>query len=391
MTSHPPADSAGEDLATVEGVSPLELFFDLVFVFALTQITAVLASDATWNGYAHGLAVLGLVWLVWVGYTWLGNARSSQDTEMGLWDWRRPVYVVAMILMLVIGITTSKAFDQNDAIFAVTYLLLGLLLMASYLYTARGDKDMRRAILRVFYGALVLGAMLIIGAFVEQPQLEFAAVWVGLVLAYATPLLFSPSGWVVSTAHADERFSLFIILALGESFIATGFGAVKGTLGPDTIAVLALAVVLSTTLWWTYFAAVAHAGRTYLNALTPVERARQARVIYTYLHGLMVVGIVFLALGLKQTAESPREALEPLVSLALLGGIAVYCIALVLFSAVIGRPAQRWSLVAVVLLLLLIPVGMALPAVATLALADIVMVVTTVLLARSVTGHAATR
>ena len=345
-----------------ENVSPLELFFDLVFVFALTQCTALMAADPTWPGLARGLLVLAVLWWAWAAYAWL---TSTVDPDEGI---VRVVMFAAMAAMLVASLTVPGAFGDDALLFAVAYAgvraaHLGLFWIAS---ADAGDADLRRSVLALLPGSVVGVGLLLVAASLDG--IAQGAVWVAaIVIDLGIPLLFGVAGWLLYPRHFAERHGLVIIIALGESIVAIGVGAEAGVdAGVVAAALLGIAVVAC--LWWAYFDVVALVAERRMSAKPAgVERNRIARDSYSFLHLPMVAGIVLAALGMKKTLGHVDDPLKVVTAFALLGGVALYLLAHVAFRLRnVGSLSVR-RLVVAVALLALVPVATQVPALAALA------------------------
>ncbi len=196
--------------------SPLELFFDLVFVFAFTQVTALMSDNPTWEGLGQGMLVLAAVWWAWGGFAWLTNALHRDD-----WFARFALFG-AMGAMLIAALAVPQAFGDNAVVFALAYFVVRLLHIAVYAYGA-GEVDVRNAIVNLAPGLLGAPALLILAGFLDGPAQ--AGLWiVALVIDYGTPYVRDVSGFRVFPSHFAERFGLIIIIALGESIVAIGTG-----------------------------------------------------------------------------------------------------------------------------------------------------------------------
>ena len=348
-------------------VTPLELFFDLVFVLALTQCTALMAHEPTWEGIAKGLLVLGVLWWAWVGYAWL---TSAVDPEVGA---VRIVIFAAMAALLVISLCVPEAFDDLGLVFAGGYAAVRAAHIALFRLASRDDPAFRSST-----NGLAVSTALGVGLIAVASQLdgvEQGALWMlALALDMAGPYFFGAEGWVLVPEHFAERHGLIIIIALGESIVAIGVGAEQAlTVGIAAAAVIGIA--LAATLWWAYFDVVALvAARRLANATPGREQNEIARDSFSYIHFPMVAGIVLLALGLKKTLGHVDDALEIETATAMLGGLAASLLAHVAFR---WRNVHRFSaartLVALIALAL-IPLAVEIPALATLAIATAVMV-----------------
>jgi low temperature requirement protein LtrA len=362
--------------------TPIELFFDLVFVFSLTQVTALMAGDLTASGLFRGALVLALLWWCWVGYAWLGNVVQA-DEGVG-----RIAMFGAMSAMFIMALTVPESFDDlpgglsGPVVFAIGYLTVRLLHLGILWLAGGGDPGFRRQLLRFAPSVLGSTALLLVAS-----QLEGRAqtiTWIAIIVVdYVGTILGGASGWRLNSAsHFAERHGLIIIIALGESIVAIGAGVAQLPISWPIIAASVLGLTLAGAIWWAYFDVVALVAERVLRSLQGEARTRLARDSYSYLHLPMVGGIVFMALGLKKVLEyvadtsdhtlSDPLALVPLA--ALYGGLAVYLFAHVAFRwrNIRSINIQR-SVVGVALLGLIWPAA-SIPALGALALLTGVMV-----------------
>ena len=350
-------------------VTPLELFFDLVFVFALTQVTTLLADDLTWVGMLRGFAVLAVVWWAWVGYSWLTNSIRIDDDIAS-----RLVIMVAMAAMLVAGLAAPAAFGEYAIVFGVAYFVVRILHVLLYAVTTRSDPEVFGAVLRLAPGMLTGATLILIAGFVPPGPVR-AALWaVAIIVDFAAPLLAGPSGWKIDAGHFAERHGLIIIIALGESLIALGVSASGEDLTAGVITAAALGVVVVSAMWWLYFDVVAVAAEHMLASLTGRTQAAMARDSYSYIHLFMIFGIVLVALGLKKTLLDIEAPLKSVVSVALFGGMALYLLAHIAFRIRNMGTLNVQRLVVAVVLLALIPVGMRLPSLTSLVILTVLLV-----------------
>jgi low temperature requirement protein LtrA len=350
---------------TEQKVTPLELFFDLVFVFAITQVTTMLADDPTWAGLARGMLVLSALWWAWASYSWLTN---TVDAEEGA---TRLAMLAAMAAALVASLAVPGAFGSDALVFALAYTALRVLHVVIYVLVAP-DAEVRGAIVRMAPSFLIFSALLIVAsAFDGWAQ---GAVWAVATLVQAVGLVVAGMrGWHVSPAHFAERHGLIVIIALGESIVSIGVGASGLHVGGALIVAAVLGVACASALWWAYFDVVAPMAQRRLTRARGEERARMARDSYTYLHLPMIAGIVLLALGIKKTVGHTGSELELVPAVALCGGVALYLAALVAFRL---RNVHSWNIqraVVAVLLAALIPVATAVPALVALALVTVLL------------------
>jgi len=330
------------DIADPRRVSSFELFFDLVFVFALTQVTASVAHDLTWSGLAHGLLILLVLWWAWGSYAWLTNAVP---TEGGA----RLVVLAAMAAMLVVALAVPTAFDGSGPAFALAYLVV--MALHTLLFAVAGERrlETRRAIARLvptnFTPALVL---LVAGYTSGSVQ---SGLWVvAVVLTYLGPYLVGVEGWQPDVPHFVERHALILIIALGESIVAIGAGA-TGTVDLELATTALLAVALASGLWWAYFTGESEHAESALAGVSGGRLPALARDLYSYLHIPLMLGIVLAALGIKLTLAHPDDTLPAVAAVAFCAGPALYFGALAAIRVRIAmrpHPAQLAAAVAAV-------------------------------------------
>jgi low temperature requirement protein LtrA len=342
-------------------VTPLELFFDLVFVFAFTQVTTLLSHDPTWGGLGRGLLILGVLWWAWAGYAWFTNTVDPDEGAV------RGAMLVAMAAMFVAALAVPDAFGRHGLVFALALLIVLVMHLALYTLTAWGDPDLLAAVLRMAPSALA-GSALIIGAAFVHGGLR-AGLWTAaLAVGYFGPLVGGVSGWRVQPSHFVERHALIVIIALGESLVAIGLGAAGTGLGAGVIVAAVLGLLVATSFWLAYFDFFAIRGQQLLTERTGTQRAALARDVYTYLHLPMVVGIVLFAFAIKTTLGQVGDELGTIPALGLCGGPALYLFAYVALRVRVARRLARGRLVAAVLCAVLWPAATAVPALVALAL-----------------------
>jgi low temperature requirement protein LtrA len=343
-----------------EQVTPLELFFDLVFVLALTQCTTVIVDDPTWGGVGHGLLLLGLLWWAWVGYAWLTSVVDPEEGTVRL------VMFAAMAAFLVTALEVREAFGDDGMTFAVGYGLVRAAQIGLFLVASREELELRRSVIGLAGSTAVSIGLLVAGAFASGGARD--VLWaLALLLDMAGPFFFGAKGWQLVPVHFAERHGLIIIIALGESVVAIGVGA-GVSLTAEVIVAAVLGVFLAAGLWWIYFDVVSIVAARRLAAL-PAGRERNelARDAYSYLHFPMVAGVVLTAFALKTTLSHVTDPLHLVPAVALGGGVALYLLAHVAFKR---RAVGTWSiqrLVAAAIMLALIPVWHEVAAVAALA------------------------
>jgi low temperature requirement protein LtrA len=301
---------------TEKRVAPLELFFDLVFVFAVTQVTALMSHNPTWEGLGQGMLVLIALWWCWGAYAWLTNYIAADE---GL---ERILMFGVMGAILVAALAVPHAFGEHALLFGVAYAVarwLHIFIWAE----ANDDVDTGQAIARLARTALPGPALLIAAGIVDDGTLRAVRWIVGLSIDYAGPYVYGVTGFRVSAGHFAERFSLIVIIALGESIVAIGTG-VRSELDAGVLVGAMLGLVVACGLWWAYFDVVAVVSERRFRRMPEDLRLRIARDSYSYLHLPMIAGIVLVALGVKKTLLHVDEPLETVPAVALFGGIALY-------------------------------------------------------------------
>jgi low temperature requirement protein LtrA len=342
-------------------VTPLELFFDLVFVFGITQVTIMLADDPTGSGVFRGMLVLAALWWAWSVYAWLTSAIDVDDGGVRL------AMLASMAAMFGVALAVPGAFGDDAVLFGVAYLVVRLLHLVLSATVVRDDPDRRGALLRFAPTAIVGPSLLVLAGFLEGD--ERVAIWlVALAIDYLGPIVIGVGGgWRVAPEHFAERHGLIILIALGESIIAIGLGA-GFELASGVLVASALGIVVVSALWWLYFDVAAILARTRLMQARGLAAHRLALHAYSYLHLPMVAGIVLFALGLKTTVGDVDEPLDTVPAVALCGGAALYLLGHVAFlRRTTGRVFRRRTIGAIVLLAL-IPFAVVIPALGAVAL-----------------------
>ena len=297
-------------------VTPLELFFDLVFVFAITQVTGLMSADPTWEGLVRGLLIFAALWWAWAAYAWLTNTLEPEAIAV------RVAMVAAMAAMLLVALSVPGAFNDDALLFGIAYFAVRVLHLVLYAIAGKGT-DVFGAVLRMTPSSLT-SSVLIIGAALLD-GLPQGALWLAaLAIDYLGVLVGRGQGWAVSPAHFAERHGLIVIVALGESIVAIGVGAAELELGTGEIVAAVLGIGVVAALWWAYFDVQALLARRSLSEARGRVRAELARDYYSYLHMPMVAGIVLFAMGLKKTLEHVGDPLATVPAVALCGGLGLY-------------------------------------------------------------------
>ena len=342
---------------------PLELFFDLVFVLALTQCTALMSDEPTWTGLGKGLLILGVLWWAWVGYAWLTSVVEPEETLV------RFTIFGAMAAMLVVALSIPQAFGDWALLFAVAYAVVRLAQIALFALASSEDPQLRHSLIIGLTWSTLVGAGLLVGAAFADGPLQGALWALALLIDLGGPFLFGVEGWRLEPGHFAERHGLIVIIALGESIVAIGVGAEFG-LDAGIVTAAVIGIAIAAALWWLYFDIVALVAERRLSDAAPgAERNAIARDSFSYLHLPMIAGIVLLALGIKKVLGHVGDPLHAVPATALLGGAALYLLAHVAFR---WRNVHRFStqrLVCAAVLLALIAAAVEIPALVTLAIA----------------------
>ena len=199
----------------VHRVTPVELFFDLVFVFGFTQVTTLMTDDPTWSGLGEGLMVLAALWSVWAAYAWLTNVVDPEEGAA------RGAMLVAIGATFIAALAVPDVFGEHGVLFGVAFLVVRVMHVVLYALASRGDSDLLAAVLRITPTTLAAAGLIIAAGFADD-KLRIALWLAALVIDYVGPLLGGASGWRVHPAHFAERHALIMIIALGEAFIAIG-------------------------------------------------------------------------------------------------------------------------------------------------------------------------
>ncbi len=342
-----------------ERVTPLELFFDLIFVFALTQVTGLVVADPTWAGLVRGLLVLGVLWWAWAAYAWLTN---TIDPEEGI---VRLAMFGAMGAMLIASFTVPDAFGDDAFLFACAYAIVRIAHLVLYAVAGRGRSGAARG------GCQARGRQRSSRwASSSSPRRSTASCrsrsgrsrWPATSSAR---IVGRARGWHLSPGHFVERHGLIVIIALGESIVALGAGATSD-LDAGVIVAALLGFAVAACLWWAYFDVVAIVAERRLTETEGNAQLAMARDSYSYLHLPMVAGIILFAVGVKKTLGDVGEPLKLVPAVALCGGVAMYLGAHILFRLRNVHSLNKPRLVVTGILVALVPAALALPALATL-------------------------
>jgi len=340
----PAVRPVGED----HRATPFELFFDLVYVFATTQITGYLAREHSPYGILRGLLILALLWGTWSGYTWLGNHSRA---DKGL---LRAGMVGAMAAMFVVALTIPEAWHDlpgglyGPVVLVCAYVLVRWVHLTVYAVAATGDAGLRHQIAITWLPQLAGAALLLCGALLGG-WTQVLLFTLALLVDWAGIYLTARHGeWRLrSPVHLTERHGLFIILVLGESVVAIGVGAANQPVGVPLVIAAVLGIGAAVCLWWLYFDLVAPAAQCRLVEVRGEARVNLAVDAYTYAHFPLVAGIVLVALGVEGVVAHAGESrpLGTFYALSLFGGAALYLAGHLLFERLMHRTSSPPRLV----------------------------------------------
>ena len=267
---------------TEHRVTPRELFFDLVFVFAFTQVATLLANDPTFTGIGRGVLVLAALWWAWTAYAWLMNTVDPEEGVVGA------ALLVALIAMFVAALVVPNVFGDDGVLFGVCFLVVCAMHLALYALAGRGNPDLLGAVLRLAPWTLLGATLILLAGFMDG-----ARTWLWLAALASTYLgaaLSGTRGWQLHPSHLAERYGLVLIIALGEAFVAIGIGAAGISLGLGEVVAAVLGLLVATSFWLAYFDFFSIRGERMLRDLEGPERVALARDAYAYAHFPMIVG-----------------------------------------------------------------------------------------------------
>jgi low temperature requirement protein LtrA len=338
-------------------VTTLELFFDLVFVFTVTQLSAVLAHDLSWAGIGHVALMLGAIFYMYGGYAWLTNALDMADAR------NRLLLLAAMCGYFVIALAVPTAFSGSGLAFGCGYVVV--VAVHAWLF-AHTEGAGARAILRLAPSNFGCAALVLLGGALGGTAQ--VVLWtVAVVLSWLVPRLVGELEFDVQPGHFVERHGLVVIIAIGESIVAIGIGAAELAVDAELVIVAVLGVLLSAGLWWTYFGGDDVRAEEALAAMSPRRRAYASLEAFGYAHYVLLLGIVCIAVGLKKATGHAYDALGTGPALALAGGVALFLVADVAFRMILRIDTGWARRVGAVGALATIPLGTEVAAVAQLA------------------------
>ena len=340
-------------------VSTLELFFDLVFVFTITQLTSVLARHPNGLGVLHVGLMLVVIWWMYGGYAWLTNVVAPDRIAYQL------LLLGGMAAFLVISLAIPTAFAGGGIAFGVGYLVVVLIHSGLFSRSRAGESGL--AILKVAPLNVAAALSILTGGIAGGTARGI--LWGVAVAVIVLPSLRPPDPrFEIAPGHFVERHGLVVIVALGESVVAVGIGATAHALTVGLVAVAVLGLALTACLWWAYFGeGEDEKALDAMRSASPRDRPRLALNGFYHWHLLILFGIIALASALESGIAHAGEELAFARALALAGGVACFLVGDALFRRTLRIGALRWRLAAAPLALATIPLGTEVSAVAQLA------------------------
>src|SRR5205809_2217976 len=298
---------------------------------------------------------------MWAAYAWLTNAV---DPAEGLvWG----TMLVSSGAMFVGALAVPEAFGAHGVVFGVAFFVVAVMQISLYALSARGDRDLLQAILRIAPSSIAGATLILVAGFVHG-DLKSLLWLLALTVGFLAPLAIRLGGWHLHPAHFVERHGLIVIIAIGESLVAIGLGARQGGLGAEVIVAAVLGFAVSASFWLAYFDFFTLRAQRLLADRSGVQRIAVARDVYTYLHLPMIVGIVLFAFAMKTTLAHVGDELSIVPALGLCGGPALYLLAYVGLRFRVSHTIRGGRFVAAVACAALVPVALVMPAIAALAL-----------------------
>ena len=354
--------------APVQRVSTLELFFDLVFVFTVTQLTAVLSHHLSWESLGQVMVMLALIWWMYAGYAWLTNSISTRGLR------QRAILLGGMAGYLILALAVPGAFHGSGLAFGVGYFIVTAVHASLFIWTASAQSS--RAFLGIAPYNLFNATLVVVGGALGGTAQ--VVLWtVAAVLEWSTPWVGnreSQSNFEIAPGHFVERHGLVVIVAIGESVVAAGIGAAGLAVDAELMLAVVLGLLLSAGLWWAYFGA--DDDEQAERALTDAPRRRQPWIAlegFGIAHYFLLLGVVLTAAGIKKAIGHAYDPLETAQALVLGGGVALFLAADVAFRRVLGLGRSLHRAVAALLALATVPLGSEVAAVAQLAALVVVL------------------
>lgn len=336
-------------------ISPPELFFDVVFGLALTQLTGVLVSLPTWKGLTQLLVMISLIWWMYDGYAWLTNEVSASRGP------RQAVLLTGMGAFLLLSLSVPGAFHGGGGEFGLAYLLVVALHIL--LFSRASSSTIVHAIFRIAPSNVAAALLVVAGGFAGGTAQY--VMWVSAILvAWGVPFFVDDSGFEVEPIHFVERHRVLVLVAIGESLVVAGYGASRHALTPALTACSISVFVVSGGLWWAYFGRDDGSVDRAVAATPASRRPRRVLVAFGIWHLVLLAGVVIEASGLRRAVEAPSAPLATGPAIALAAGVSVYLVGETLFRMSLGLKLSWPRLAGAALAFGTIPLGVTISATA---------------------------
>jgi len=332
----------------VQRVSTLELFFDLVFVFTITQLTNVLVHEPSWKGLLQVSLMLGVIFWMYGGYAWLTNSVALDRLT------RRLTLLGGMAGFFVVALAIPAAFAASGAAFGIAYLAVVLIHLGMF------ARSSRVTVVRAIIGLApfnVSTALIVLAGGIIGGSAQYLLWGAAFVLEWISPKLIDDSGFEIEPGHFVERHGLVVLIAIGESVIAVGIGAARLAVDGELIAAAILGLALSGCLWWSYFGIDEGAAEEALKDAPAGDRPRLCVEAFGYWHLLILLGVIAVAFALKTVTGHAFSSLPEAQAIALGGGVATFLLGEALFRHTLGLVAARERALGAALAAATIPIG----------------------------------
>jgi low temperature requirement protein LtrA len=318
-----------------QGATFVELFFDLVFVYAVTQVTGVLAHNLSLLGVVKALAIFWLVWWAWTQFTWSLNQADTEHASVRL------ITLLATGIAFVMAMTVPIIEEASGWLFPIAYVVVRAIGIGLQRKLAVGDESWSGAV-RTWAITSSLGLLAVIAAVFVAPEYRFIALGVAALFDINAALRAGSGEWRLFISHFSERHGLFVIIVLGESLIAAGLGASGQELTPGVVGVVVIAVVATGGLWWSYFGWAKDALEVRFAAVTS-DIGRFARDVYSFAHFPIIAGVIGFAVATEEAIAHASDPLSAGLLMALVGGVTLFVggTYLAMWRAGIERPVIR--------------------------------------------------
>ena len=299
---------------------PLELFFDLVFVFAFTQVVSLVVHDLTLAGVARGALLLGLMWWAWTNWTWTTNVVDLEPRVI------RVAVLASMLGVFGMAFAVPTAFEGNSDWLAFGYVLVRVIAAVVFVLGTRHDPDELKAVVTYLPISLSATAIVLVGGLVGGGAAQW--IWLAaLSVELIATLSAGQADWKVDAGHFAERHGLILIIALGEAIIAVGIALEGAKIGMSLAVLLAVGLAGVCAMWWAYFDRLQEVMESAMQLADTHERGRLARDVYSWLHYPMVMGIIFYAVSLEEAFLHPDDPMEQVVAVLFVAAVGLYLLA----------------------------------------------------------------